>query len=74
MTQIKNIILAVDPSTVHGHFHKDVKTIFTYVLKPFSLNFNNCLNSCVFPDEWKKANIVPTHKKVAKILIAINQG
>ena len=33
------------------------------VLPPFQLIFKSCLESCAFPSEWKKANVVPEHKK-----------
>ena len=31
--------------------------------KPLELIFKSCLESGKFPLEWKKANVVPTHKK-----------
>lgn len=31
--------------------------------EPLSLLFNSSLKSGIFPDEWKKARIVPVHKK-----------
>ena len=29
-------------------------------------NFNDCLNEGKFPHEWKKANIIPVHRKENK--------
>ena len=40
------------------------------ILKPPSLIFRNCLSSETFPDDWKKANIVPVNKKDSKQLIS----
>ena len=33
------------------------------IIKPLSIIFQNCLKSSIFPDDWKKGNIVPVHKK-----------
>ena len=38
------------------------------ILKPLKLLFENCLRTGIFPDQWKKANIVPIHKKGDKQL------
>ena len=36
------------------------------IYKPLEINFNQCLETGVFPSEWKKDNIVPIHKKEGK--------
>ena len=33
------------------------------VVKPLSLIFKNCIQYGIFPNLWKKSNIVPVHKK-----------
>ena len=33
------------------------------ICKPHSIIFNDCLNEGKFPQEWKKGNVVPVHKK-----------
>ena len=33
------------------------------IYKPLEIIFNQCLETGVFPCEWKKDNIVPIHKK-----------
>ena len=33
------------------------------VLPPIELVFKSCLESDTFSSEWKKANVVPVHKK-----------
>ena len=38
-------------------------------MKPLKLIFENCLRTILFPDHWKKANVVPIHKKGDKQLI-----
>ena len=36
------------------------------IYKPLEIIFNQCLETGVFPSEWKKGNIVPIHKKEGK--------
>ena len=38
-------------------------------MKPLKLIFENCLITRLLPDQWKKANVVPIHKKGDKQLI-----
>ena len=33
------------------------------IVKPLMIVFSNSLNQGVFPDQWKKANNTPIHKK-----------
>ena len=33
------------------------------ITKPLTFLFKNCLSECVFPEIWKKANVVPIFKK-----------
>ena len=39
------------------------------ILKPLKLIFENCLRTTLFRDQWKKANVVPIHKKGYKQLL-----
>ena len=39
------------------------------IAKPLSIIFGKILNSGIFPDNLKKSNIVPVHKKGNKLLI-----
>ena len=36
------------------------------IYKPLEMIFKQCNGTGVFPSEWKKANIVPIHKKGGK--------
>ena len=36
---------------------------------PLKLIFKSMINEGVFPDDWKKSNVVPIHKKESKNLI-----
>ena len=38
-------------------------------MKPLKLLFENCLQTGIFTDQWKKANIAPIHKEVDKQLL-----
>ena len=39
------------------------------ISKPLKLLFENCLRTGIFPDQWKKANIVSIYKKCNKQLV-----
>ena len=39
------------------------------IARPLSLIFQSILNDRVFPDDWKKSNVVSCHKKDSKNLI-----
>ena len=36
------------------------------IVRPLSIVFMNCLQTVTFPNNWKKSNVVPVHKKVTK--------
>ena len=40
------------------------------IWKPLELIFKNCLKEGIFPNEWKKANVVPIHKKKNKQILS----
>ena len=39
------------------------------IYKSLEIIFNQCLETGVFPSEWKKSNIVPVHKKGDKQML-----
>ena len=39
------------------------------ICKPLHMIFTSCLETGVFPIHWKKANVVPIHKKESKQLV-----
>ena len=62
---ILKIIAKLNPNKVHGHkisIHM-IKICSTSICKPLMLIFNQCIESGIYPCEWKKANAVPIHKK-----------
>ena len=46
-----------------------LKLSFPTVTKPLLIIFCNYLNFEAFPDDWKKGNIVPVHKKDNKEIV-----
>ena len=40
-----------------------IKICSTSISKPLRLIFNHCIDNGIYPCEWKKANVVPIHKK-----------
>ena len=63
---ILKIIRNLDPNKAHGRDMisiRMVKICDDSICKPLKLLFQSCLESGKFPSEWKKANVVPIHKK-----------
>ena len=46
-----------------------LKLCATSISKPLHILFNNSVISECFPNEWKKANVIPVHKKGDKQII-----
>ena len=64
----------MDSNKAHGHDEVSIRMIEIWassISKPLVILFRNCLEGECFPKEWKKANIVPVHKKNDKQLIKI---
>ena len=69
---IVKIIRSLDPNKAHGHDEitiRMIKICASSIAKPLAIFFRNFLESECFLKEWKKANIVPVHKKHGKQLI-----
>ena len=63
---ILKIIAKLDPNKAHGHDKMSIRMInicSTCICKPLRLIFNHCIDSGIYPCEWKKANVVKIHKK-----------
>ena len=39
-----------------------------FICKPIEITFKSCLESEIFPLEWKKANVAPVHNKITNNL------
>ena len=63
---IAKIIKNVNPNKAHGFNMISIRMLKICgdsILKPLELIFKSCIESGKFPIEWKKANVVPVHKK-----------
>ena len=76
---ISKLIVALNPIKAHGHdglsihmlqmgFHM-LQMGSDSISKPLSIIFQNYLKAGYFPTAWKKANVVPTHKKGNKQML-----
>ena len=66
-------ILKLIPLTKHTRdsiSNRMLKLCGSSIIKLFSLLFSNCFEDWVFPDNWKKANVIPVHKKGNKQLVS----
>ena len=56
----------LDSNKAHDHDMTSIRLVKlcdASLCKPFELIFKSCLGSGKFPLEWKKANVLPVHKK-----------
>ena len=66
------IIKALDSSKAHGYDNLSIKMIKfceESITIPLKIIFDEALKCGVFPEIWKKANVVPVHKKEDKTLV-----
>ena len=64
--KLLKIIQSLDANKAHGYDGISIRMLklgSPSIIKPLSIIFQNCLKSSTFPDDWKKGNIVPVHKK-----------
>ena len=67
-----NLIRSLDVNKSHGSDQISVRMLKicdSSIIKPLTIIFNSSLKSGVFPSAWKKANIIPIHKKGDKMNI-----
>ena len=63
---IAKIIQSSDPNKAHGHDNFSIhmlKRCGSSIYKPLEMIFKQWIETGIFPSEWKKANVVPIHKK-----------
>ena len=69
---IENVIQNLDSNKVHGHDMISIRMLkicVKSIIKPLLIIFKKCIEKSCFPNEWKKANFVPVHKKNDKQLL-----
>ena len=69
---ILTIIKTLDPNEAHGCNNISIKVIKTCsqsLILPLKIIFEHSLKKGKFPKIWKKANVVPVHKKEDKMLV-----
>ena len=70
-SDILKIITSLDINKVHGHDHismRMLKICFDAIVEPLKMLFVMSVNPSVFASRWKKANVIPVHKKTKNIL------
>ena len=69
---IAKIIQNLDPNKAHGHDNISIRMLKicgSSIYKPLEMIFKQCIETGLFPSEWKKANIVSIHKKGDKKIL-----
>ena len=72
-SEVSDILRNLDPTKACGPdliHSKVLRQTYQVLSEPLSLLFNKCLDQGVFPDEWKKANVIPVHKKDNKSTVS----
>ena len=67
--EILKLIRNLDVNKSHGHdgiSSRILRLCDSSIVKPLKLIFTNSLTNSTFPSSWKKANIIPIHKKDEK--------
>ena len=70
--KIAKVIQNLDSNKVHGHDNISIcmlKVCGPSICKTLEIIFSQCLETGVFPSEWKKGNIVSVHKKGDKQIL-----
>ena len=63
---LKNLIHALNPNKSHGPDNISIRMLLICgdpILVPLYLNFRNIIQTGTYPDQWKRANVTPVHKK-----------
>ena len=69
---IKNITNKFDANKAHDDDMISIRMLKLCdksICKPLSIIFKSCLTQGIFPSEWKKANVVPIHKKTTSSVL-----
>ena len=66
------VLRALNTNKAHGHDEisaRMIKNCDEALVKPLSLIYKNCIDTGIFPDIWKKSNIVPVYERRDKQII-----
>ena len=69
---IATFIQNLDLNKAHAHDTLSIRMLKLCgksICKPLDLIFQSCIKHGEFPTEWKKANVVPVHKKSDKQIL-----
>ena len=64
----------LDPNKAHGHDQISIRMLKISgktICKPLECIFRECLNTALFPLDWRKTNLVPVYKKGDKQCLKI---
>ena len=62
---IAKIIQSLDSGKAHGHNNNSIRILKicgSAIYEPLAIIFKQCVDTGIFPFEWKKGNIVPINK------------
>ena len=71
-SDILKTIRSLDTNKAHGHDDISVRMMIICddaIVEPLKMLFVNSVNQAVFPSRWKKANVIPVHKKNEKYIV-----
>ena len=71
-TEILSIIIDLNPNKADGCDDISIcmiKICDEVIIPPLLIIFETALRSGIYPDQWKKANVIPVHKKNSKNLL-----
>ena len=71
---IAKLIRNVDSGKPHGHDNISIRMLKicgSAIYEPLAIIFEQCVDTGIFPSEWKKDNIVAIHKKGGKQTLKI---
>ena len=66
LNEINEIIIGLNTKKAHGPdliSANMVKLCSEHLCVPLKIIFDNTLETGIFPDQWKEANVTPVHKK-----------
>ena len=65
-SDILKVIRNLDPNKAHGHDEISIRMLQICdktICKPLYLIFSSCMESDIFPSQWKMAKVVPAYKR-----------